>query len=168
MRVVLLNDRGGGLAAFSFLSDCWVSSRSKLSQHKHCSSTYTVGTLLGFTFVEPEDLQDIHTQVSVMMSDLGVSVPQLPDLDFSHVEAEWKRIRSSIPEVWKFNNDGREFQVGESFKARGLDAEFPVILIPGIISTVRHILRCLVFTELIQPPGTGVLVNITGLSCLLP
>ncbi|KAL9711640.1 phospholipid:diacylglycerol acyltransferase [Leucoagaricus gongylophorus] len=94
-----------------------------------------VGTLLGFTFVEPEDLQDIHTQVSVMMSDLGVSVPQLPDLDFSHVEAEWKRIRSSIPEVWKFNNDGREFQVGESFKARGLDAEFPVILIPGIIST---------------------------------
>lgn len=94
-----------------------------------------VGTLLGFTFVEPENLQDIHTQVTLMMTVFGVSVPQLPDFDFSRVEAEWKRLRSSIPEVWKFNNDGREFQVGESFKARGLDAEYPVILIPGIIST---------------------------------
>ncbi|KAJ3570900.1 hypothetical protein NP233_g4095 [Leucocoprinus birnbaumii] len=94
-----------------------------------------VGTLVGFTFVEPEDLHDIHTQVTLMMADLGVSVPQLPDLDFSRVEAEWKRLRNSIPELWKFNNDGREFQVGEAFKARGLDAEYPVILIPGIIST---------------------------------
>lgn len=111
------------------------------------TQVYTVGTLLGFTFVEPEDLQDIHTQVSVMMSDLGVSVPQLPDLDFSHVEAEWKRIRSSIPEVWKFNNDGREFQVGENFKARGLDAEYPVILIPGIISTVCRVLHFLIFVQ---------------------
>lgn len=134
------------------------------------TQVYTVGTLLGFTFVEPEDLQDIHTQVSVMMSDLGVSVPQLPDLDFSHVEAEWKRIRSSIPEVWKFNNDGREFQVGENFKARGLDAEYPVILIPGIISTVCRVLRLVVFTEKssFQPSGIGVLVDITRLSYLLP
>ncbi|KXN91081.1 Phospholipid:diacylglycerol acyltransferase [Leucoagaricus sp. SymC.cos] len=94
-----------------------------------------VGTLLGFTFVEPQDLQDMHTQVTVLMAEYGVNLPELPDFDFSRVEAEWERLRSSIPEVWKFNNDGREFQVGESMKARGLDAEYPVILIPGIIST---------------------------------
>lgn len=76
--------------------------------------------------------------MTVLMTEYGMNMPELPDFDFSRVEAEWKRLRSSIPEVWKFNNDGREFQVGESIKARGLDAEYPVILIPGIISTVRH------------------------------
>ncbi|KAF9453994.1 LACT-domain-containing protein [Macrolepiota fuliginosa MF-IS2] len=94
-----------------------------------------VGTLLGFAFVEPQDLQDMHAQVSILMTEYGVNLPELPDFDFSRVEAEWKRLRNSIPEVWKFNNDGREFQVGEDMKARGLDAKYPVILIPGIIST---------------------------------
>ncbi len=97
----------------------------------------TAGTLLGFAFVEPQDLHDMHAQVSVLMSEFGVNVPQLPGFDFSRVEAEWHRLRNSIPEVWKFNNDGREFKVGEAMQARGLSAEYPVILIPGIISTVR-------------------------------
>jgi phospholipid:diacylglycerol acyltransferase len=33
------------------------------------------------------------------------------------------------------NWDGREFMVGEELAARGLQAKYPVILIPGIIST---------------------------------
>jgi phospholipid:diacylglycerol acyltransferase len=64
-------------------------------------------------------------------------MPDIPGFDFSRVEAEWQRLRSNIPEVWKFNTDGREFQVGEAFKAKGLSAKYPVVLIPGIISTVR-------------------------------
>ena len=47
------------------------------------------------------------------------------------------RLRSNIPEVWKLNNDGREFQVGEAMKERGLTAQYPVVVIPGIILTVR-------------------------------
>ncbi|KAH7926940.1 Lecithin:cholesterol acyltransferase [Leucogyrophana mollusca] len=60
---------------------------------------------------------------------------KLPDIDLSRVETEWQRVRSSIPEVWKLNNDGREFQVGEAMKERGLTAHYPVVLVPGIVST---------------------------------
>lgn len=93
------------------------------------------GVLLGFMFVEPQDLQGIHSHMALLMSDYEFNLPQLPDIDFSRLEDEWSRFRSSIPEVWKFNNDGREFQVGEQMKERGLSAEHPIILIPGIIST---------------------------------
>lgn len=90
------------------------------------------GILLGFAFIEP---QDIHGQMTILMSQYDINMPQLPDFDFSRLETEWLRLRSSIPEVWKFNNDGREFKVGEEMAERGLSAEHPVILIPGIIST---------------------------------
>lgn len=100
-----------------------------------------VGTLLGFAFVEPQDLQDLHAQVITLVDQYDINLPQFPGFDMSRVEAEWTRLRTSIPEVWKFNNDGREFQVGEEMKARGLSAEHPLVLIPGIVSTVS---QCLV------------------------
>ena len=65
-------------------------------------------------------------------------MPEFPEFDFSRVEMEWQRFRSNIPEVWKFSNDGREFEVGEAMKARGLTASHPIVLIPGVISTVCH------------------------------
>jgi phospholipid:diacylglycerol acyltransferase len=46
---------------------------------------------------------------------------------------------STIPEPWKLNTDGREFQVGDAIKARGLEANHPVVLIPGVISTVSSV-----------------------------
>lgn len=70
------------------------------------------------------------------MNQYDINLPLLPEFDLSRVEAEWMRLRKSIPEVWKFNNDGREFQVGDAMKARGLSAEHPVVIIPGIVSTV--------------------------------
>lgn len=107
------------------------------STHLLTTITPVVGVLLGFVFVEPQDIQDIQSQMALLMSEYQFDLPQLPDIDFSRLEDEWSRFRSSIPEVWKFNNDGREFQVGDQMKERGLGAEHPVILIPGIISTVR-------------------------------
>jgi len=92
--------------------------------------------MLAFAFVQPSDIQDMHAQLTLLMDQYDINLPQLPDFDFSRVEVEWNRIRSNIPEVWKFNTDGREFQVGENMKARGLTAEYPVVLIPGVISTV--------------------------------
>ncbi|KIK61203.1 hypothetical protein GYMLUDRAFT_43281 [Collybiopsis luxurians FD-317 M1] len=92
------------------------------------------GILLAFAFVQPSDIQDMHAQIMLFMDQYDI-IPQWPDFDFSRVESEWNRLRSNIPEVWKFNRDGREFQVGEAMKARGLDAEYPVVLIPGVIST---------------------------------
>ena len=70
------------------------------------------------------------------MNQYDISLPLLPEFDLSRVEAEWRRLRKSIPELWKFNKDGREFQVGDAMRARGLSAEHPVVLIPGIVSTV--------------------------------
>jgi len=87
--------------------------------------------------VEPQDIHELHAQVTTLANSYDINLPQLPELDLSRVEVEWTRFRSSIPEVWKFNNDGREFQVGDAMKSRGLSAEHPVVLIPGIISTVR-------------------------------
>ncbi|KAF9049924.1 phospholipid:diacylglycerol acyltransferase [Panaeolus papilionaceus] len=93
------------------------------------------GILLGFIFVEPEDIQNLHSHVSTFVNEYDINIPQLRDIDLSRMEFEWARLKNSIPEVWKFNNDGREFQAGETMQARGLTAQHPVILIPGIIST---------------------------------
>ncbi|KAJ3784308.1 phospholipid:diacylglycerol acyltransferase [Lentinula aff. detonsa] len=94
-----------------------------------------LGILLAFAFVQPSDIQDMHAQLTLLMDQYDLTLPQLPDFDFSRFETEWNKLRSNIPELWKFNRDGREFQVGERMKARGLSAEYPVVLIPGVIST---------------------------------
>ncbi|KAI9465682.1 phospholipid:diacylglycerol acyltransferase [Lactarius psammicola] len=94
-----------------------------------------LGIALGFVFVEPS-LPDIPGHFSVFLGDYDISLPlPLLPIDLSRVQAEWKRLISTIPEPWKLNTDGREFQVGDAIKARGLDANYPVILIPGVIST---------------------------------
>jgi phospholipid:diacylglycerol acyltransferase len=91
---------------------------------------------LGFILIEPSDIKDIHNQFALFFDYPEISI-KLPDIDLSIVESEWKRLRSNIPELWKLANDGREFQVGEEIKARGQSAHHPVILVPGIVSTVR-------------------------------
>lgn len=102
----------------------------------------TVGVLLGFILIQPSDLQDIHSNLLLLMEEYDISL-KIPDIDLSRVELEWKRFRSNIPEVWKLNNDGREFQVGEAMKERGLTAHYPIVLVPGIVSTVSSPTRVL-------------------------
>ena len=94
-------------------------------------------------------------------------MPTIPAIDIS---AEWARFKSNIPEPWKLANDGREFLVGEEMKSRGLEAEYPVVLIPGIISTVGALLSCAVDRDA-QPRhhilGSGILVNISRIQRIL-
>lgn len=96
-----------------------------------------MGILLGFILIQPTDLPDIQTHLTLLLDEFGIALPQLPQIDLSMVEAEWRRLRNSIPEPWKLNNNGLEFKVGEEMAARGLSAKYPVVLVPGIISTVR-------------------------------
>lgn len=111
----------------------------------------------------------MQAQVSLLMDQYDIVLPQLPDLDFSSVQVEWERLKSNIPEVWKFNRDGREFMVGEAIKERGLDAEFPVVLIPGVISTVRVIaISFRSETDASSTLGTRVLVDCARLPHVLP
>ncbi|KAI9574076.1 phospholipid diacylglycerol acyltransferase [Boletus coccyginus] len=93
-----------------------------------------LGVLLGFTLIQPYDIQEMHARLLLLMQEYDIWL-RLPEIDFSRVEVEWGRLRSNIPEVWKLNNDGREFQTGEAMKERGLTAQHPVVVIPGIIST---------------------------------
>ena len=95
-----------------------------------------MGVALGLIFVEPSSLPDIPGHFAVFLEDYDISL-SLPQIDLSNVQTEWKRLMSTIPEPWKLNTDGREFQVGDAMKARGLEAKYPVVLIPGVISTVR-------------------------------
>ncbi|KAJ6495693.1 phospholipid:diacylglycerol acyltransferase [Mycena vitilis] len=94
-----------------------------------------LGALIAFSLIEPRDIQDLHAHLSLLLNEYELTMPDIPGLDLSRVEAEWQRLRGNIPEVWKFNVDGREFQVGEAMRERGLTAHHPVVLIPGIIST---------------------------------
>jgi len=97
---------------------------------------FSVGIVLGLIFVEPSTLPDIPGHFAIFLEDYDFSL-SLPQVDLSNVQAEWKRLMSTIPEPWKLNKDGREFQVGDTIKARGLEANYPVVLIPGVISTVH-------------------------------
>ena len=92
-------------------------------------------------FIQPTDFQDFQTHLALLMDEVEVSMPEfptldLPQLDLSRVEMEWQRIWKNIPEPWKLANNGLEFTVGEAMAARGLSAKHPVVLVPGIISTV--------------------------------
>ncbi|EGO26500.1 hypothetical protein SERLADRAFT_447691 [Serpula lacrymans var. lacrymans S7.9] len=93
-----------------------------------------IGVILGFVLIQPADIHDMHAQLLLYMDEYDISLT-LPDIDLSRVETEWQRLRSNIPELWKLNNDGREFKVGEDIKARGLSANYPIVLVPGIVST---------------------------------
>ncbi|KAF8496433.1 phospholipid:diacylglycerol acyltransferase [Russula emetica] len=93
-----------------------------------------LGIVLGLIFVEPSSLPDLPGHFAVFLEDYDFSM-SLPQIDLSNVQTEWKRLMSTIPEPWKLNTDGREFQVGDAMKARGLEAKYPVVLIPGVIST---------------------------------
>ncbi|KAJ7496993.1 Lecithin:cholesterol acyltransferase-domain-containing protein [Mycena latifolia] len=94
-----------------------------------------LGALIAFSLIEPRDIQDLHAHLTLLLGEYELAMPDIPGFDLSRVETEWQRLRSNIPEVWKFNIDGREFQVGEAMRDRGLTAQYPVVLIPGIIST---------------------------------
>ncbi|KAL1736356.1 Lecithin:cholesterol acyltransferase-domain-containing protein [Schizophyllum commune] len=93
-----------------------------------------VGIGIASMFVTESHIEEMQASFQLFLDEYGV-LPDLPELNFTTVQLEFARLRDSIPEVWKLNTDGREFKVGEEAKARGLNAQHPVVLIPGVIST---------------------------------
>lgn len=80
------------------------------------------------------------------MDEFDITIPEFSTLDiplmnFSRVEVEWQRLWQNVPEPWKLSNNGLEFTVGEKIAAKGLSAKYPIVLIPGIISTVRLVVN---------------------------
>jgi hypothetical protein len=107
----------------------------------HHDHTLAVGSSLALALYQPTELHEVPASLALLLNeyDISLSWPSLsiPQIDLAAIENEWRRLTSSIPEPWKLNNDGREFQVGEAMRDRGLTAHYPVILVPGVISTVR-------------------------------
>lgn len=103
----------------------------------HCAK---VGILLGFILVQPSDFTDLQTHFALLLDQYDFSLPQMPQielqLDLPRFEAEWRKVWSNIPEPWKLNRNGLEFTVGDKVASEGLSAKHPVVLVPGIISTV--------------------------------
>ena len=119
---------------------------------------------MGIILIQPADLPDIQTHVALLLDEFGIALPQLPQLDLSLVENEWNRLRNSIPEPWKINTNGLEFKVGEEIAARGLSAKHPVILVPGIISTVpsrSHFHQCVQVSTYNQFSGSRIVVYLS-------
>ncbi|KAL5483275.1 LRO1 [Sanghuangporus weigelae] len=101
------------------------------------------GTVVGAILLAPSTAPiEMPTQLSLLLSQSQTDLSSLfqnvmtsIDFDWGRLETEWDAFKARLPEPWKLNNDGREFQVGEQMRDRGLRAEYPVVLIPGIIST---------------------------------
>ena len=117
----------------------YVSVSTKLLSVSTSKLASPVGVVLGLIFVEPSNLHNIPGQFSVFFEDYDISL-SLPQINLSRIQAEWKMLISTIPEPWALNTDGQEFQVGDAIKARGLEVNHPVVLIPGVISTVHTLL----------------------------
>nr|VWP02474.1 Zn(2)-C6 fungal-type domain-containing protein [Ganoderma boninense] len=99
-----------------------------------------LGIFVGFLLIQPPDFSDFHTHLALLMDEFDITIPEFSTLDiplmnFSRVEVEWQRLWQNIPEPWKLNNNGLEFTVGEKIAAKGLSAKYPIVLVPGIIST---------------------------------
>ncbi|PIL36292.1 hypothetical protein GSI_01955 [Ganoderma sinense ZZ0214-1] len=99
-----------------------------------------LGIFVGFLLIQPPDFSDFHTHLALLMDEFDITIPEFSTLDiplmnFSRVEVEWQRLWQNIPEPWKLNNNGLEFTVGEKMAAQGLSAKYPIVLVPGIIST---------------------------------
>lgn len=105
----------------------------------------SVGTIVGAAVLAPSTTPlETPAQISLLLSqypsNLGALLQNVVtsidfDFDWGRLETEWDAFKARLPEPWKLNNDGREFLVGERMRDRGLRAEHPVVLIPGIIST---------------------------------
>ena len=62
----------------------------------------------------------------------------LSSLSFPGLEFEWTQVTDTLSKsapgrLWA---ESRDFRVGEAMKKEGLEAQHPVILVPGIVSTV--------------------------------
>lgn len=95
-----------------------------------------VGAILCIIILRP-----YHSSLLLFFEHYELS--RFSELDWERIEFEWERLRIQIPEPWKLQEDGREFQVGEALSERGLKPVHPVVVIPGVITTVR-ILNCVV------------------------
>ena len=108
----------------------------------HATDHLAVGTVLGTALPAPMNTPfEMPAHLAVLLEQSQTDVRALltgfipaVDIDWRSFESEWELFKARIPEPWELNNDGREFRVGELMRDRGLRADYPVVIVPGIIS----------------------------------
>lgn len=82
------------------------------------SSLTAVGTILGIILIAPTSTTELPAQLSLLLQQYDLQGMaqglnfQMPGVDWPRLETEWANLKNRIPEPWKLNTDGREFQVG--------------------------------------------------------
>ncbi|QRV83960.1 phospholipid: diacylglycerol acyltransferase [Ceratobasidium sp. AG-Ba] len=86
-----------------------------------------IGVLTSFFLLSP-----LPPHIAYMLEDYDLSSLSFPGLEF-----EWGQITDSLSKSapGKLWAESRDFRVGTALKEQGLEAEHPVILVPGIVST---------------------------------
>lgn len=70
----------------------------------------------------------------MLLEEYDLSIPMMKNLTFVF---EWRQLVEPLLEGAKTWTQTRDFKVGSAAAEKGLQAKYPVILIPGIVSTVR-------------------------------
>ncbi|KAG8885161.1 hypothetical protein FRB97_001979 [Tulasnella sp. 331] len=85
-----------------------------------------LGVFLAYFLFPP-----IPPHMRMLLEEYDLSLPGF-NMPF---DVEWRHVSDSLLEGAKQWTTNRDFTVGWELKAQGLEAKFPVILIPGIVST---------------------------------
>lgn len=127
-------------------------------------TTVTVGVLLAYQFLPP-----IPPHLSMLLDEYDLSLPfAMPNTSMS-LQFEWRQLTVPFTEAANAWTTTRDFKVGTDMKERGLAAKYPVVLIPGIVSTVRRVVRHRRTTaNLPSCAGLRVMVDLSGVPTVLP
>ncbi|KAF8608141.1 LACT-domain-containing protein [Ceratobasidium sp. AG-I] len=86
-----------------------------------------LGVVASFFILSP-----LPPNIAMMLEEYDLSSLSFPGLEFEWTQVTDTLSKSAPGRLWA---ESRDFRVGEAMKKEGLEAEHPVILIPGIVST---------------------------------
>lgn len=102
----------------------------------------------------------------MLLEEYDLSFPFAKNVSFAF---EWRQLADPFLEGAKTWTSNRDFRVGRQMKEEGLEAKYPVVLIPGIVSTVSVMPYVMPRLSLMAAgSGSGVLVDVPGIPAVLP
>lgn len=86
----------------------------------------------------------IPPNVMLLLEEYDLFLPSisLGNLSMPALEFEWWQLTETVLAPAKGWLETRDFKVGEALRDEGLEAHHPLIIVPGIVSTVSYILLC--------------------------
>ena len=95
-----------------------------------------MGTLLTYFVLPP-----FPPHLAYLLEEYDLIIPPLPNITLPALEFEWRHLTDSFMTPTRRWLENRDFKAGDQARDNGLQAEHPIIIIPGIISTVGRLVR---------------------------